>query len=162
MTAYPDTSFLCALYIYQSHSLKASTYFQSMKEPLHVSALLLFEFRQSTRLQGYLHSRNRDKGFHRSKGTKALAQLEENIDAGALVVEPVDFADILNISENLSSRHTLKQGCRSFDILHVATALHFGARHFLSFDTHQLRLAKAEGLLTPLDEQGPGFRGSRP
>jgi len=32
------------------------------------------------------------------------------------------------------------------DILHVATALHLGAREFLSFDGNQRKLARAEGM----------------
>jgi predicted nucleic acid-binding protein len=32
----------------------------------------------------------------------------------------------------------------------VATALHFGAKQFLTFDAHQKRLAKAEGMQVPV------------
>jgi hypothetical protein len=37
-------------------------------------------------------------------------------------------------------------GHRSFDVLHVATALHLGARDFLTFDANQRKLAAAEKL----------------
>jgi predicted nucleic acid-binding protein len=37
-------------------------------------------------------------------------------------------------------------GHRSLDVLHVATALHLGAREFLTFDTNQRKLAAAEKL----------------
>ena len=49
MIAFPDTSFLCALYVRQDNSSRAAAYFQKMPEPLSVSGLLLYEFRQSIR-----------------------------------------------------------------------------------------------------------------
>ena len=55
MTAYPDTSFLCALYRQQDNSREAAAHFKGMTEALHVTSLLLYEFRQSLRLQVWLH-----------------------------------------------------------------------------------------------------------
>ncbi len=40
-------------------------------------------------------------------------------------------------------------GHHAFDVLHVATALHLGAKVFLTFDANQ-KLAEAEGLKVPL------------
>ncbi|MCX6867783.1 MAG: hypothetical protein NTV46_16505 [Verrucomicrobia bacterium] len=41
---------------------------------------------------------------------------------------------------------TIQRGNRSWDVLHVATALHCGARTLLSFDLRQRTLAAANGL----------------
>jgi predicted nucleic acid-binding protein len=49
-------------------------------------------------------------------------------------------------AEDLSGRHTLKGGHRSFDVIHVATALTLEATQFLTFDERQRQLAMAEGL----------------
>jgi predicted nucleic acid-binding protein len=49
-------------------------------------------------------------------------------------------------AEDLSGRHTLRAGHRSFDVIHVATALALGSTQFLTFDERQRRLAMAEGL----------------
>ena len=38
---------------------------------------------------------------------------------------------------------------RSFDILHVAAAIHLGAKEFLTFDANQRKLAEAEGFKVP-------------
>ena len=51
MNAYPDTSFLYAIYRKQVNSPAAAAFFQKMPEPLIVSSLLLYEFRQSVRFQ---------------------------------------------------------------------------------------------------------------
>lgn len=150
MIAYPDTSFLRALYRLQANSPEAASHFAKMPEPLHVASPLLFEFRQSIRWQSYLHTKDRTKGFGRVSGQAALAKLQANISAGAVVVVPVEWADIASIAERLSAQYTWTEGYRGFDILHVATALHLGATEFLSFDAGQRKLAASEGFKLPL------------
>ena len=50
------------------------------------------------------------------------------------------------MTTTLFHRHTLTGGHRSLDLLPMATALHLGAREFLTFDTNQRKLAAAEKL----------------
>jgi predicted nucleic acid-binding protein len=50
----------------------------------------------------------------------------------------------------LSAKHTESGGHRLADILHVATAVHFGAAQFLTSDMSQKKLAEVEGLVVPL------------
>jgi predicted nucleic acid-binding protein len=145
--AYPDTSYLCALYVPQSTSVAAITHYQGLKEPLYVSALLLGEFRQSVRFQIFRNSRDSSQGYPRKVGLDALGKLQSNLDAGALSVIPAEWADVLAIAERISSKHTMAGGHRFIDILHVATALNIGANRFLSFDSNQRRLATSEGLI---------------
>ena len=150
MIAFPDTSFLCALYRQQANSVEAAKLFQKMPEPLHVSALLLFEFRQSTRFQGFLHGQNAHKGFSKVDGLVILQNLQSDIAGGAVVVTAVEWADVYSIAEQLSAKYTLSHGHRGFDILHIATAFHLGAREFLTFNANQKKLALAEGIKVPL------------
>ena len=150
MTAYPDTSFLCALYRYQANSEIAARHFMEMSGPLHVSSPLLFEFRQSMRWQSYLHLKDRNKGFEKETAMAALAKLQLNISTGAIQVIPVDWPDIASIAERLSSEFTWTEGFRGFDIMHVATALHLGSREFLTFDSNQRKLAVSQGLIVPV------------
>ena len=146
MTAYPDTSFLCALYRQQSNSREAAAHFKAMTEALHVTSLLLYEFRQSLRLQVWLHAQDPRKGFPKGSCDQALADLQSDLDGGAVVIVPADWADVHRIAERLSSARTKAGGQRALDILHVATALHLGAQELLSFDDRQRQLATAEGL----------------
>jgi len=53
---------------------------------------------------------------------------------------------VLRRADDLSKRHTITDGHRSLDILHVATALQLEAEVFLTFDERQRKLAHAEGL----------------
>ncbi len=99
MIGYPDTSFLCAFYRKQANSAEAARYFARMPEALHVTSPLLFEFRQSIRWQTFRHQRDRSKGYDRSTANAALASLNAEIATGAVVVVPVDWADLVSIGE---------------------------------------------------------------
>ena len=146
MIAFPDTSFLCAFYRRQDNSLAAAAYFKAMPEALFVSGLLLYEFRQSIRFQVWLHALDKSKGYPQADGDCALADLQTDLDTGAVVVVTADWPDVHRLAETISKRHTMTGGHRRLDVLHVATALHLGAREFLTFDTNQRKLATAEKL----------------
>jgi predicted nucleic acid-binding protein len=150
MTAFPDTSFLCAIYRRQDNSPAAAAYFKAMSEPLPVSGLLLYEFRQSVRFQVWLHTRDKTKGYSQADCDGALADLQTDLDTGVVVIVAAEWADVHRRAEDLSKYHTAASGHRSLDVLHVATALHLGAREFLTFDANQRKLAVAEGLKVKL------------
>lgn len=146
MIAFPDTSFLCAIYRRQDNSPQAAAHFKGMKEPLHLSSLLLYEFRQSVRFQVWLHARDKTRGYPQADADQALADLQTDLDTGAVVLAAAEWADVHSRAEELSKRHTAAGGHRSLDVLHVATALHLDAEQFLTFDANQRKLAKAAGL----------------
>ena len=74
----------------------------------------------------------------------ALNQFEADLANGVTVLAPGNFQDVFRRAEELSKRHTMAGGHRSFDVLHVVTALHLGAWEFLTFDANQRKLAAAE------------------
>ena len=147
MIAFPDTSYLFALYRPQDNSVAARTHYAAMVEPLTISSLLAFEFRQSMRFQAWLHARDSRKGVPARQATQTLADLAANLASGALDVAPVEWADVHRIGERLSVTYTKTHGHRAMDVLHVATAIHLGVEELLSFDGNQRKLAKAEGLV---------------
>jgi predicted nucleic acid-binding protein len=146
MIALPDTSFLCAFYRQQDNSRLATAHAATMKEPLHVTAFLVYEFRQSFRLQVWRHSHNPREGMPSADAQAALNQFEADLATGVAVLAPCNFQDVFRRADDLSTRHTISGGHRSFDVLHVATALHLDAREFLTFDANQRKLAAAEKL----------------
>ena len=150
MSCFPDTSFLCALYRTQMNSTRADHFMAGLNGTLGVSSLLLLEFRQSVRLQIRLHLNDRTKGFPQTEGQQMLNDLQIDLNAGLLTTIPVDWAAVHQRAEALSSAHTLASGHRLADILHVATARHFGVTEFLTFDGNQKKLAEAEGLVVPV------------
>ena len=46
----------------------------------------------------------------------------------------------------ISRAHTPQLGCRTLDIIHVASALELATPHFVTFDRRQEQLAAAVGL----------------
>jgi predicted nucleic acid-binding protein len=151
LIAYPDTSFLCALYRKQDNSDRALAYRRTMTEPLHVTRLLLWEFRQSVRFQAFRYSKNRDLGYPLHEAEKMITKLTEHLDRGVVKLVNCDFVNILVTGDRISKNRTFKGGHRSFDILHIATAIDLDAKEFLSFDVNQIQLSAAEGLLAPLE-----------
>jgi predicted nucleic acid-binding protein len=147
---YPDTSFLCALYVAQSTSARALAFMQSQPTALLSTSLLFYEFRQSVQFQVFRHSKDATQGYPMSVAQTALSILQANISAGVYRQGQVDWADVHKIAERLAFKHTFKGGHRSFDVLHVASALHLGVTEFLTFDGNQKKLAEAEGLIVPV------------
>ncbi len=150
MKAYPDTSFLCALYRLQANSPDAAGYFAAMPDPLEVTSLLLYEFRQAVRFQIRLHRHDPSKGYSREEGAKMLADLKADLVSGDVITVPAPWHQVHLAAERLSEWHTDACGHRSMNILHVATAIELGATNFLTFDANQKRLAEAEGLTVPV------------
>jgi predicted nucleic acid-binding protein len=147
---YLNTSFLCALYILQSTSTRAITHVGGLIDPLESTSLLFFESRQSIQFQVFRHSKDRNQGYSLAIAQAASAALQSDVKAGFHRHAAVDWAGVHQIGERLALQHTAKAGHRSFDILHIATALHLGATEFLTFDDNQKKLAEAEGLLVPV------------
>ena len=150
MIAYPDTSFLCSAYRRQEHTSKALAYRKIMEEPLHFSSLLEFEFIQAVRLQIWLHESDWRKGYSEKEANQMLADWETDVARGINRLVPVDHDAVLRLARVLSLRQTAKGGHRTLDVLHVATAVHLGAREFLTFDARQRALARHAGLGLPL------------
>ncbi len=149
MKAFPDTSFLCSVYREQAFSREADDLFYKTPKPLPVTSLLLFEFRQSVRLQVFLRAKDRKKGFTKAEGEAMLRDLRADLSSGVIAVVPVDWTEVHNLAEMLSAKYTESGGHRFADLLHVATALQLGAQQFLTFDANQRAIARFEGMKTP-------------
>jgi predicted nucleic acid-binding protein len=147
VSVFPDTSFLCALYREQDNSLQARAWYAELPESLEISPAVMFEFRQSIRLQVFLHNQDRGKGFRLKEAQKMLDALQSDIDCGAVAIVLADWPEVLLIAERLSVAHTIQGGHRSWDVLHIATAMQRGAKTLLSFDLRQRGLAAANGLM---------------
>lgn len=98
----------------------------------------------------YRNRSNRAEGLAEGAGIQLLLDFDDDLRAGLWAPQTINITAVRAIASSLSEKHTLAFGSRSFDILHVATALHLGARDFLTFDDRQRRLAEAEGLTVPL------------
>lgn len=150
MIAYPDTSFLCCLYREQDFSALALAHYRGMHEVLHATALLEFEFLQAIELQVFLFSQDRKRGYSRREAGEMIEKWEWDRAEGKVKLVPCDTDEVIRYALKLSRSHTAGGGHRSLDLLHLATAVHLGAKEFLSFDDRQVKLARKLGLATPL------------
>jgi predicted nucleic acid-binding protein len=107
------------------------------------TSLLFYEFRQSVQFQVFRHRKDKTQGYSAAAAQVSLAVFQANIAAGVFQTPSVDWADVHRLAERLSFQFTAKRGHRSFDVLHVAPALHLGAGEFLTFDRNQKKLAEA-------------------
>ena len=120
-----------------------------MTETLSYTSLLEFEFIQATRLQVFLHATDRTKGYSQQHSEKIVADWEFDVASGLYRKVEYDADDVNKLAILLATQNTAKAGHRALDILHVATAVHLGAKTFLTFDARQKALAKSAGLKVP-------------
>ena len=79
----------------------------------------------------------------------AHANFREDLRQGNfLSMAEVPLHDLLNRSEDMARRHTARHGFRTYDVLHVASAILLDCEALWSFDERARRLARLEGLAT--------------
>jgi hypothetical protein len=76
----------------------------------------------------------------------SLASFDEDYAQGLYFQADLLWRAALNRATELSRKHTPALGCRSLDVLHVASALELSLPNFLTFDLRQRQLASAAGL----------------
>ena len=139
-----DTSFLYSLYGNDVNTSRAVDWVKSRRRALTLTPMNEYELANTLRFaefRGLLGS---------GESSRLWAHFEADRSAGRIQVRVCNLAGIVDEAKRLSATHTLLQGHRGFDILHVAAALQIQAAEFLTFDANQRRLANAEELVVPL------------
>jgi predicted nucleic acid-binding protein len=139
-TVYADPSALLKLYIHQPESGRMSAWRARTKGPLYVTHHGRVEIINGICLAAFR------KDITAEAMTDALASFEEDFAEGRYVQADLLWRAALQRAADLSKKHTAVLGCRSLDVLHVASALELGSKKFLTFDHRQQQLAKAAGL----------------
>lgn len=78
----------------------------------------------------------------------AIEALDDDVASGRYRLADLLWRATLKRAAGLSRTHTKSLGCRSLDILHVASALELGMKQFLTYDLRQAKLARMAGLKT--------------
>lgn len=76
----------------------------------------------------------------------ALAALDDDFVQCRYTQADILWRATLKRAAELSEKYTPSLGCRTLDILHVASALELEQKRFVTFDHRQQQLAKATGL----------------
>ncbi len=137
MVTCADTSFLFALYGNDVHTPKALKWIQSQRSPITITTLGEYELANALRFAEFR------KTIRPGEAALFWADFEADRVGGRLQLSRCNLAEIVDQAKRLSALHTLKGGHRSFDILHVASAMVVGAKCFLTFDENQRKLASS-------------------
>lgn len=137
---YADSSFLVSLYRADDNEEAAHAYMAANSPTLGFSPFNRIELRNALRnAESFGEMTTQDL-------RAAFRKIDEDLREGILIHAPVNWTDVFRRADELSETHAAVDGQRTIDLLHVAIALEFGAKTFLSFDKRQRRLAKAAGL----------------
>jgi predicted nucleic acid-binding protein len=139
-----DSSFLISCYSLDANSPSATSALASQDGPILVNPLNLVEVAAGLNARIF-RGHATEQEVH-----EALSEFEADLASGLLTAVSMPAAVWLR-SRDLALLHSATRGVRSLDILHVAAALGLGATSFLTFDKRQAALARAEGLLTPIE-----------
>jgi predicted nucleic acid-binding protein len=86
------------------------------------------------------------KYVDRETAFAGAADLEADLREGRLTLVDALWRKTLDLTADLSARHTPRTGTRTLDVLHVATAIVLETTHFATYDKRQAKLAKEVGL----------------
>jgi predicted nucleic acid-binding protein len=139
-TTYADPSALLKLYIHQLESAAMNAWRARAKGALAVTHHGRVEIINGICLAGF-------RGDITAEAmSDSLASFDEDFTERRYVQADLLWRAALKRAGELSREYTPALGCRSLDVLHVASAIELGFRNFLTFDLRQQELARAVGL----------------
>lgn len=137
---YVDPSALLKLYLKEPESRVMAGWRKKIGDPLLVTHHGRVELTNGIALAAY-------RGIITDKiHDAAMAALDDDFAQGRYRQGDVLWRATLKRAGELSRKHTRSIGCRSLDILHVASALELEFKQFSTFDVRQQQLARAAGL----------------
>lgn len=142
MKIYADTSFLFSLYSTDTNSIKADAWRQANPAPLPFTAFHRLEMRNALSLALF------QQRITLAEVQSAWQEVENDFAAGLLVGRGGLWRRVMVEAESSALNHTPTVGCRTLDVLHVATAKLMGTTEFCTFDTRQSTLAGRVGLVS--------------
>jgi hypothetical protein len=138
---YADTSLLFSLYATDANSIKADAWRQANPVPLPFTAFHRLELRNALSLALF------QQRLTLAEVQSAWQEVENDCAAGLLVSRGGLWHRVLVEAETSAINYTPVIGCRTLDILHIATAKLIGTTDFCTFDMRQSSLAGQVGLV---------------
>jgi predicted nucleic acid-binding protein len=139
---YSDASYLVSAFGRDSNTPKAKAWLRKCRTfPILVTRLTLLESDAAMR------SAVADGRMKPEDLQKALAAIHRAILEGYLERCDAPAHQWYPQAHRITAHATTKCVCKALDVLHVSAAVIVKAKGFLSFDSHQSALARAEGLV---------------
>ena len=151
MIPYADTNFYTRLYLQLPESAKADRLLRGAKEseaaPLPLTWLHRVEILNAFQLHVFQAHDAGQSYISAQQAALAYGNFRNDIQKceflRSVVIPDVELEKQF---EELSLRRTARHGFRTYDLLHVASALLLGCDTFWSFDAKAAHLARLEGL----------------
>jgi predicted nucleic acid-binding protein len=137
---YVDPSALLKLYIHEPESAAMNAWRARIRGALPMTLQGRLEIANGIALAAFR------KAITKEAMADAVLSFEEDLAQGRYTEIDVLWRATLRRAADLSRTYTPKLGCRSLDVLHVATALELGLRDFVTFDGRQRQMVRAVGL----------------
>jgi predicted nucleic acid-binding protein len=135
-----DAGFLFSLYATDVNSIRADAWRQANPAALPLTAFHRLELRNALSLALF------QQRLTQQEVQAAWQEVENDCAAGVLVARGGLWHRVLLEALTYARIHTPTTGCRTLDVLHVATAKLLGVLDFCTFDTRQSTLAGKVGL----------------
>lgn len=153
MITYADTNALVQIYMHMPGETTALNFIRAgaVRGIVTCPVLDLLRFEVVNAMERMVFESRHGSGQRITPESALLAQgdFEADLAAGVRLQRlPLALADIEREFDSLVRRFTAKHGFRTYDIIHVASALKLKCRRFLSFDAKANALARLAGLKT--------------
>lgn len=135
MEVYFDTSALIRLYVTEDHSDAVAAYVTSRGLSVAIHGLHELELENGLRAKAFR------KEMTATQCREVLARFAKDVNDRLFVKPPVNWPDVFREARHMSSAITGRSGCRSLDILHIATAMYWKCSLFVSLDDRQIKAA---------------------
>ena len=153
MKTYVDANVLVRLHLSLPGRQAAITFLEaeggSDSGPIPITDLLRFEFKNA--IERMVFESRSGRQWRVTPEAAALAQTDFalSLESGNILRNvPLALAQIEREFDSLAARHTAAHGFRTYDLIHVASAVTSRCRRFLSFDAKANALARLVGLET--------------
>ncbi|MEI7732415.1 MAG: type II toxin-antitoxin system VapC family toxin [Verrucomicrobiota bacterium] len=140
MKTYADTSVLFSLYATDANSPKADAGRKVTPVPLPFTVFHRLELRNAMSLAVF------QQRITPIEAQLSWQEVENDLIAGLLVPCHGPWHRIFQAAEQMAQNHTAVVGCRTLDIIHVASASVLGSTDFCTLDQRQLDLGRRLGL----------------
>jgi predicted nucleic acid-binding protein len=137
---YFDTAVFLKLYVQEATSPDALRLASDSPAPQLLMPWQDIEVRTAIRLKAFR------KEITAAEMPASLEAFDEDILSGRWKTREYQEATVWRFARDLSGRHAETIACRTLDLLHVAVALSWGVKTFVTFDERQRAVAKLEGL----------------
>lgn len=154
MRAFADTNFIARLYLPQFCHPEAAELMSELKAGggggLPITWLLEIELACAWELYVFFGKQPHHPSLTPEQAALAHADFREDAEAGLVYRrEELSTAKLAAQTQEIILRRSAKEGCRTYDAIHIASAILLNCEEFWTFDRRAAAIAQKEGLKVP-------------